>query len=160
MFPYTDEDDESEYDALAFITEGRRRHHGTRIGRVVSEPIDMHAFTSGAKSTEVKPRYDLVPFSALRYIAERLGFGAARHGERNWHKGRTDPEFIRDRKNHAIEHLLHYVAGETTGPDKSGKLDTPKDHLKAAITNLAMLADIEEFQEHLTAAENFSSGDE
>jgi hypothetical protein len=113
--------------------------------------VEMHAFESGAKSTEVKPRYDLVPIESITYIAERLGFGAERHGEHNWRQGVNDPVFIRDRKNHAIEHLLAYVSGQTSKPDKTGKVDTPIDHLKAAITNLAMLASIEEARRNDTA---------
>jgi hypothetical protein len=104
----------------------------------------MEQFKSGARSTEIKPRYDLVPPEAVRYIAERLGMGAEHHGERNFEDGAADEEFIRDRKNHAVEHLLHYVNGRTTGPDKYGEYDTPTDHLKAALTNLAMLAYLEE----------------
>jgi hypothetical protein len=111
----------------------------------------MHAFESGAKSTEEKPRYDLVPIEAITYIAERLSFGAQRHGDRNWQKGINDAAFIRDRKNHAVEHLLAYVTGTNLPPDKTGKVDTPKDHLKAAITNLAMLAYIEEHRNDTTS---------
>jgi hypothetical protein len=104
----------------------------------------MTEFSSGAKSTEIKPRYDLVPVEAVRYIAERLGLGAEHHGENNYKKGVNDPVFIKDRTSHAIEHLMNYANGNTTGPDKYGEYDTPIDHLKAAITNLAMLAWIEE----------------
>ena len=105
---------------------------------------EMHQFKSGAKSTVQKPRYDLVPPEAVRYIAERFGFGAKSHGPRNWEKGICDDEFFTDRKNHAVEHLLNYVNGVTTVDPGRNRVDTPLDHLKAAITNLAMLAAIEE----------------
>jgi hypothetical protein len=98
----------------------------------------MHEFKSGAKSTEVKPRYDLIPVEALTYIAERFGKGALTHGPRNWQRGIGDEVFITDRKNHAIAHLMNYVNGVATADD------SVKDHLKAAICNLAMLAWIEE----------------
>jgi hypothetical protein len=114
----------------------------------------MEQFKNGAKSTEIKPRYDLVPPEAVRYIAERLGLGAEHHGERNFEGGVGDPEFIRDRQNHAVEHLLQYVNGRTTGPDKYGEYDTPIDHLKAAITNLAMLAYLEDHRISLDALED------
>lgn len=102
----------------------------------------MHVFSSGAKSTEQKPRYDLIPIEATRAIAKRLAYGAARHGERNYEKGANDPAFIRDRQNHAFEHLQHYMAGRTTITTE-GKEETPADHLEAAITNLAMLCYLE-----------------
>jgi len=103
----------------------------------------MIKFKSGAKSSEIKPRYDLVPIEAIRRIAERLGKGAAFHGEHNYRKGVDDEEFIVERRNHAVEHLLNYVSGTTT-KDKRGDIDTPMDHLSAALANLAMLAYLEE----------------
>ena len=106
----------------------------------------MHVFASGAKSTEEKERFDLVPLVAIKAIAQRLGYGASRHGEKNYEKGWNDPVFIRDRKNHAFEHLVHYINGDTTA-DKDGNVDTPQDHLGAALTNLAMLARLEEMRD-------------
>lgn len=99
----------------------------------------MKKFNSGARSSELKPRYDLVPLEAMTYIAKRLAYGASTHGEHNYKKGYDDPEFLNDRKNHAVEHLFHYIQGDTT-PDGDG----PLEHLSAAITNLAMLAYLEE----------------
>lgn len=104
--------------------------------------MEMKEFSSGAKSTVQKPDYRLIPLEAMAAIAKRFAYGAARHGERNYQKGASDPAFIRDRQNHAIEHLLHYASGDTiTTPD--GKLETPMDHLEAAICNLAMLCWLE-----------------
>lgn len=104
--------------------------------------MEMKEFDSGAKSTVQKPEYRLVPIEAMQAIAKRFAYGAARHGEKNYQKGANDPAFIRDRQNHAIEHLLHYVQQDTIKtPD--GKVETPIDHLEAAICNLAMLCWLE-----------------
>lgn len=103
----------------------------------------MEQFKSGAKSNEVKPRFDLIPLEALQYMAERFGGGAVSHGERNWEQGANDPEYILDVKNHTAEHLLNYIAGRTT-VDKNGREEGPIDHLKAALTRAAMLAYFEE----------------
>lgn len=102
-------------------------------------------FTSGARSTREKPWYFLVPLVAIRYIAERLQLGAATHGLRNYMKGVWDEVFIQDRKQHMFEHTLNYIQGNTT-VDENGRVDTPLDHLKAALTNGAMLAEIEEYR--------------
>lgn len=102
----------------------------------------MEVFTSGAKSTEMKPAYRLVPIEAMQMIARRFAYGATRYGEKNYQKGATDPEFIKDRQNHALEHMMLYAAGETV-TDKDGKIETPMDHLEAAICNLAMLCYLE-----------------
>lgn len=100
----------------------------------------MKEFQSGAKSSELKPRYDLIPIEALDYIAARLAVGVAHHGENNYKRGVDDKTFITDRINHAIAHLQNYANRNTTE-------DTPKQHLQAAITNLAMLCYLEEHQD-------------
>lgn len=64
----------------------------------------MHTFPSGAKRSELKPRYDLIPASPLRRLAARYAMGAERYGEYNWQKGLP----ISDTLNHVIDHLLRY----------------------------------------------------
>jgi hypothetical protein len=90
-------------------------------------------FGSGAKSSEEKPRYDLIPACALRRYAERLALGAKLHGEDNWQKGVGDPAYIRDRLNHTIEHLLKYASG-----------DRAEDHLAAVLWGAGALCWFEE----------------
>lgn len=83
---------------------------------------------SGARSSEQKPRYDLIPTVALQREAQRMAEGAAAHGELNYLKGKGDPVYIRERVNHMIEHALLYAAG-----------DRSTDHLSAIRCNAAML---------------------
>lgn len=92
----------------------------------------MTTFDSGAKSTEKKPRYDLLPLEGVQRGAQRMAEGAASHGERNYERGVSDPAFIKDRENHLIEHALLYAAG-----------DRSTDHLGAIIANASMLARLE-----------------
>lgn len=89
----------------------------------------MKQFSSGAKSSEEAPRYDLVEPAFVRATAERMGQGAKTHGDRNYMAGADDPEFIRDRVNHLVGHVLKFAAG-----------DTSEDHFAAACANLNMLA--------------------
>lgn len=94
---------------------------------------DRHAFASGAMSSGMKPRYDLIPTYALERMARRFAEGAAKYGENNWQKGVNDPAFIRDRINHAIEHLLilrDKVNFRTTNP---GYVPVPPDDDAAAV---------------------------
>ena len=85
-------------------------------------------FESGAKSSEAKPRYDLIPLDASRREAVRMAEGAAAHGENNYQKGAADRRFVLDRINHLIEHALKYAAG-----------DRAEDHLAAIRCNAGML---------------------
>jgi hypothetical protein len=94
--------------------------------------IETAVFPSGAKSSEEKPRYDLIPVCALEREAVRMAEGAKAHGENNYQQGANDPAFIRDRINHLIAHALNYAAG-----------DRSDDHLAAIRANCAMLMWIE-----------------
>jgi hypothetical protein len=90
--------------------------------------LESAVFTSGARSSEEKPRYDLVPACALEREAIRMAEGARSHGENNYQRGLNDAAFIRDRINHMIEHALKYAAG-----------DRSTDHLAAVRANAGML---------------------
>jgi hypothetical protein len=92
----------------------------------------MATFVSGAKSSEVKPRYDLIPAVALEREAIRMAEGAQVHGEKNYLQGKDDRQFITDRINHLIEHALKYAAG-----------DRSTDHLAAVRCNAGMLMELE-----------------
>jgi hypothetical protein len=93
----------------------------------------MKQFTSGAKSSAERPRYDLCERVAFERWAQRMAKGAASHGERNYQKGARDPVFIRDRINHLIEHAMRYAQG-----------DRSDDHLGAVMANAGMLIWCEE----------------
>jgi hypothetical protein len=69
-----------------------------------SSSSPMHTFPSGAKRSELKPRYDLIPSVPLRRLAARYAMGAERYGEYNWQKGLP----ISDTLNHVLDHLLKY----------------------------------------------------
>lgn len=86
----------------------------------------MAVFSSGAKSSERKPEYRLIPQCALEREAIRMAEGAAVHGENNYRLGGAD--FINDRINHLIEHALLYASG-----------DRSTDHLAAVRCNAGML---------------------
>lgn len=90
---------------------------------------------SGAKSSSEKPRYDLIYRGFLRRLAERMGFGAERHGENNYKQGVGDAVYRRDRINHLIEHALKYAEG-----------DTSTDHLAAIAANANILAYLDDYQ--------------
>lgn len=65
---------------------------------------DMHVFASGAKRSELKPRYDLIPKSPLKRLAHRYELGARSYGDWNWQKGLPAGDTL----NHIIEHLLEW----------------------------------------------------
>lgn len=77
-------------------------------------------YTDDDNSTHKTTRYDLIPYSSLKRVAELYEKGAKTYGERNWEKGMPLTRYI----DSAIRHLLQFV---------SGKDD--EDHLAAGVWN-------------------------
>jgi hypothetical protein len=92
-----------------------------------------HVFASGGHSNELAPRYDLIPFCALKREAVRMAEGAKDHGAKNYQRGAGDASFALDRMNHLLDHAIRYA---------SGNRDT--DHLAAIRCNAAILMWLDE----------------
>ena len=94
-----------------------------------AQPENLHnvrRFPGGARRTDRKLRFDLVPFEFLESVAEVLTRGAARYGPYNWKRGQKD--FFLDAWNHAFVHLQKFKEG-----------DRSEDHLAHLACNVAFL---------------------
>ena len=91
---------------------------------MASHPIER--FSGGARRSDRKPRFDLIPFEFLEAVAEVLTHGASTYGPYNWKRGRKD--FFLDAWNHAFVHLEKFKEG-----DKS------EDHLAHLACNVAFM---------------------
>jgi hypothetical protein len=72
--------------------------------------VPLHVSESGATSSYVPLRYDLIPRQLLECAAARYSMGVAIHGERGYQRGLGDRDFIINRINHITEHwnkILH-----------------------------------------------------
>ena len=96
----------------------RQAQHGNRH--------NTRRFAGGARRTDRKPRFDLIPFEFLESVAEVLTRGAARYGPYNWKRGRKD--FFLDAWNHAYVHLQKFKEG-----------DRSEDHLAHLACNVAFM---------------------
>jgi len=83
-------------------------------------------FPGGARRSDRKPRFDLIPFELLEAIAEALTEGTAKYGPHNWKRGGKD--FFLDAWNHAFVHLQKFKEG-----------DRCEDHLAHLACNVAFL---------------------
>lgn len=72
----------------------------------VNYPNQIQEFLSGAKSSGHKPPYECLTPTLLRRAALRMQLGM-HYGKHNWKKGVRDKNFILDRLNHAMEHLMN-----------------------------------------------------
>ncbi len=83
-------------------------------------------FASGMKRDiqDDKPRYDLIWLPGIRRVAELLGRGARKYGDRNWEKAAGEAELGRFKAS-ALRHMYQWLEG-----------DTSEDHMAAVVFNL------------------------
>lgn len=78
-------------------------------------------FVSGALSSGRKPPYHLIPYALFAArLAERYRIGRDRYGEGNWQRGLDDRDYVLDRANHTLEHLvsaIDQIRRGVRGPD-------------------------------------------
>jgi len=90
---------------------------------------DTETFSSGAKRSAMRVRFDLVSPVGLRRVAERAKMGADKFGAYNIESGLPVSVLL----NHALNHIYAYLAG-----------DRDEDQLGAAAWNLLFACHSEE----------------
>lgn len=75
---------------------------------------------SGAASSHKALSYNLVSPNTIRRLAERLSKGAVKYGSVQWRQGIDDAEYVADRYNHMMEHLLLFAAEGNAKDDNLG----------------------------------------
>ena len=88
----------------------------------IKDSGERQSFETGAvRDTQTgKPRYDLIPPTALRRIAMHYGEGAVKYDEWNWSKGMQYSRFYAS----MFRHLQDFAMGKTD-----------EDHLAAVVFN-------------------------
>lgn len=79
-----------------------------------------------------KTRYDLVPPSAIKGMAEVLTFGARKYKPNNWQQCEEPERYLAA----MLRHIEAWRTGETTDPDSG------MHHLAHAMTNMAFMLDL------------------
>lgn len=90
-------------------------------------------FSTGARrdTQDGKPRYDLISVPALRRLAELMGRGAVKYGDRNWEQGMPISRFYAS----ALRHLFEF--GDPNG-------DRTEDHLAGVLFNVMAIMHFQE----------------
>lgn len=93
---------------------------------VTKDSGERHVWETGAQRDmqSGKPRYDLMPVSSMRRVAELYARGAEKYGEDNWQKGIP----LRSTYASLFRHLMQWADGETD-----------EDHLAAVVWNALTL---------------------
>ena len=80
--------------------------------------------TSGAQSSGFYLPFEQVPWSLIESAARRIAKGQEKGYEVfNWKKGLNDPEFLRDRFRHFLNHVNAVVEGIVDHDDLRGNAD-------------------------------------
>lgn len=90
---------------------------------------DRHVFSSGAMSSGKKPPYTAITRECLERFALQRGYGDDKYGVDNWMRGARDKQFILDRINHGIEHLL--ILANQVKADDPGSIQPGTDDAAA-----------------------------
>lgn len=131
-----------------YVNDDRQVEHIEMAGTGISDPLqknlrenyknNLHVSESGATSSHVPLRYDLIPRSLIEIAAQRYTDGAVKHGERGYQKGLEDWDFILNRINHITEHwnkLFHRA-------DDVDEVESPKAHLGAILWGIGFLCEL------------------
>lgn len=109
----------------------------TRPEQVQGVSPSLHRSTSGATSSHVPLRYDLIPRALIDCTAARYTMGVAIHTERGYQKGLADRDFIINRINHTQEHwnkLFH--------PTSSDDKEPPFNHIGAILWGMGFILEV------------------
>ena len=93
---------------------------------VTKDSGERQEFGSGMKrdTQNGKPRYDLIPTQMMKRLAELMGRGAEKYGERNWEKADSNEELERFKAS-GFRHFMQWINGEED-----------EDHCSAVVFNL------------------------
>ena len=91
-----------------------------------------------------KLRYELIPPSALKAMAEVLTFGAIKYSANNWKSVDDDSRYV----GALYRHLEAWRDGEEVDPESS------MSHLWHAMTNLAFLIELGQIKKGITGENN------
>lgn len=92
--------------------------------------MDGQTLITGVKKDEGKPRWELVPFDAIRGVVEILTFGAKKYAARNWERGIAYGRVF----GAIMRHLTAWWGGENLDPESG------KSHLDHAMCELMFLS--------------------
>lgn len=65
-----------------------------------------------AKTEKLGTSLSQIPYHSLERVGRIFDEGANKYGKDNWKKGVDDKEYIEERTNHAIRHLMLWANGD------------------------------------------------
>jgi len=87
---------------------------------VASETNRVKTGTSAAQSSFKALNFNLISPHTLRRLAKRMTVGGEKYGSVQWRQGINDAEYVADRFNHLVEHLLNFMESGNDQDDNLG----------------------------------------
>lgn len=76
--------------------------------------------TSGAASSKCELFFNLISPHTIRRLAKRKTVGGVKYGIVQWRQGINDAEYVADRFNHLVNHLLNFMEKGCRDDDEIG----------------------------------------
>lgn len=118
---------ESVYNMKCAYHSAKQKTNGILL---LEKSMDGQIQITGVKKDEGKPRWELVPFDAIRGVVEILTFGAKKYAARNWERGIAYGRVF----GAIMRHLTSWWGGENLDPESG------KSHLDHAMCELMFLS--------------------
>jgi hypothetical protein len=87
---------------------------------IASETTKVTTGTSAAQSSFKALNFNLISPHTIRRLAKRMSVGAQKYGSVQWRQGINDAEYVADRFNHLVEHLLNFMENGNEIDDNLG----------------------------------------
>lgn len=94
----------------------------TQLRDVATETTKVVTGKGPAASSYEAPHFNLISPHFIRRLATRLTVGGKKYGSVQWRQGINDAEYVRDRYNHFIDHLLKFQDHGNEGDDNLGAM--------------------------------------
>jgi hypothetical protein len=101
--------------------------------RIETETNKVTTGKSAAQSSFKALNFNLISPHTIRRLAKRMTIGAQKYGSIQWRQGANDAEYVADRFNHLVEHLLNFM-------DSGNDLD---DNIGGMLWALNCLSEVE-----------------
>ncbi len=89
---------------------------------ITIEKSNIQTGTGKASSSHKALSYNLISPYFIRRLAQRMTVGGVKYGSVQWRQGINDTEYITDRFNHMVEHLLKFMSEGNTEDDNLGAI--------------------------------------
>lgn len=89
---------------------------------VAEEDSKVIVSHSPAVSSHKALSFNLISPAVIMRLATRLSVGATKYGSVQWRQGINDKEYITDRFNHTVQHLLNFMQDGDTKDDNLGAM--------------------------------------